>query len=279
MFYALNYLFFIGMIQTELGNFTKTKNMLDRKLNLNQQFHDENIMLYYHNLNIWYSIKIRDTDRCLTDVSEALSLLDKIGQKALKVRFIGFKIYIEVLQQKLESVKRTIEEGARLINELGEMYIPPFFMQGFMLGKLHYYIALIENRLQSDGDSKLKGLSDHGKDLSLLIRKLIKSSKKHRVFNVEVFRLIGKIYWLHSKPRKALKWFDKSTKAGEKLNVRPELARTYMEVGKRLLEPGSKYNNLNGITAEEYLEKARLMFEKMDLQWDLEQLEKVKRGE
>jgi len=36
---------------------------------------------------------------------------------------------------------------------------------------------------------------------------------------------------------------------------------------------------LNGITAEEYLEKPRVMFEEMDLQWDLEQLEKVKKGE
>jgi len=35
----------------------------------------------------------------------------------------------------------------------------------------------------------------------------------------------------------------------------------------------------NNITAEEYLEKARVMFEEMDLQWDLEQLKKVKRGE
>jgi len=33
---------------------------------------------------------------------------------------------------------------------------------------------------------------------------------------------------------------------------------------------------LNGTTAEEYLEKARVLFEEMDLKWDLELLEKVK---
>jgi len=53
------------------------------------------------------------------------------------------------------------------------------------------------------------------------------------------------------------------------------LSRTYFEVGKRLLEPRSKYKNLNGITAEEYLEKARTLFEEMDLQWDLDELDKV----
>ena len=54
-----------------------------------------------------------------------------------------------------------------------------------------------------------------------------------------------------------------------------DLARTYFEIGKRLLEPDSKYKELNGITAEEYLEKARIMFEEMDLQWDLDELDMV----
>ncbi len=36
-----------------------------------------------------------------------------------------------------------------------------------------------------------------------------------------------------------------------------------------------KYKQLNGITAEEYLKKARVLFEEMDLKWNLEQLEKV----
>ena len=49
-----------------------------------------------------------------------------------------------------------------------------------------------------------------------------------------------------------------------------------MEVGKRLLEPHSKYKELNGITAKEYLDKAETLFKEMDLEWDLEQLERVR---
>ena len=48
-----------------------------------------------------------------------------------------------------------------------------------------------------------------------------------------------------------------------------------MEVGKRLLEPTSKYKELNGIGALEYLEKARAMFVDMDLPWDLDELERI----
>ena len=68
---------------------------------------------------------------------------------------------------------------------------------------------------------------------------------------------------------------DKSIRAGERLGAKIELSRTYLEVGKHLLEPNSKTKDLNGITAGEYLEKARTLFEEMDLQWDLDELDKL----
>ena len=48
-----------------------------------------------------------------------------------------------------------------------------------------------------------------------------------------------------------------------------------MEIGKRLLDENGKYSELNGISAEEYKEKARTMFQEMDLQWDLDELDKI----
>ena len=48
-----------------------------------------------------------------------------------------------------------------------------------------------------------------------------------------------------------------------------------MEIGKRFQEERSKYKELNGISAKEYLEKARSMFQEMDLQWDLDELDKI----
>jgi hypothetical protein len=45
-------------------------------------------------------------------------------------------------------------------------------------------------------------------------------------------------------------------------------------VAKRLLEKTSGHKALNGIKAEDYLQRAKTMFEGMDLKWDLEQLER-----
>ncbi len=48
-----------------------------------------------------------------------------------------------------------------------------------------------------------------------------------------------------------------------------------MEIGKRFLEEKSKFKELNGISATEYMKKARTMFQEMDLQWDLDELDKI----
>jgi hypothetical protein len=86
---------------------------------------------------------------------------------------------------------------------------------------------------------------------------------------------MGQYYWLVGKQTKAFKWFDKSIKEGERLGARPDLSRTYFAVGKRLLEPQSKYKQLNGIDAKGYLEKAEQLFKEMGLEHDLEELERL----
>ena len=59
------------------------------------------------------------------------------------------------------------------------------------------------------------------------------------------------------------------------MGAQPDIARTYMEIGKRFLESKSKYKEFNGIHVEEYLEKAKVMFQGMHLQWDLDALGKI----
>ena len=104
----------------------------------------------------------------------------------------------------------------------------------------------------------------------------LKIADKYALIKTEAFKLMGVYYWMIGKQRKAMQWWRKAIKEGQRLNDRLELSRTYYEVGKRLLEPKSKYKELDGIKADEYLEKARTMFEEMDLQWDLDELDKLK---
>ena len=80
---------------------------------------------------------------------------------------------------------------------------------------------------------------------------------------------MGVYFWLIGKQEKAITWWKKSIINGEELNARPELSRTYMEVGKRMLDAKSRIHQLNGISAEEYLEKARSLFVELGIESDL----------
>ena len=86
---------------------------------------------------------------------------------------------------------------------------------------------------------------------------------------------MGVYHWLIGKQNKAFKWWDKAVEKGEHLGARPDLSRTYFEIGKALLDPKCKYKQWNGMSAQEYLDKARAMFQEMDLQYDLDELDKI----
>ena len=101
------------------------------------------------------------------------------------------------------------------------------------------------------------------------------NSKKYAVYRTAVFKLTGLYYWLVNKQNKAVKWWKRAIEEGERLGARPHIARTYMEIGKRFIEEKSKYKELNGISAKEYLEKAKTIFQEIDLQWDLDELKKI----
>ena len=122
--------------------------------------------------------------------------------------------------------------------------------------------------------SKLES-SEYRKEAFKSGKMLLKTSQKAAQHRTGSYRLLGVYYWLVEEQTKALKWWQKAIEEGERLGARPELSRAYFEVGKRLLEAKSKYKELNGIEAEEYLEKAKALFEEMDLQWDLDELDKI----
>ena len=166
-----------------------------------------------------------------------------------------------------------VENTLQYANEINsEIFPPPFFLRHFL--RSHF----IFNLYQLEQSIKTGNASDIAKNKISALKagkKSVKNSQKVAFDRIEDYKLMGVYYWLINKQKKALKWWGKSIEAGERLEGRLELSRTYFEVGKSLLEPNSKYKELNGITAEEYLEKARAMFEDMDLQWDLDELDKV----
>ena len=62
---------------------------------------------------------------------------------------------------------------------------------------------------------------------------------------------------------------------GERFGFRIETARTYMEIGKRLLEGKSRFKKDGDTKAKKYLEKARTVFQEIKLHRDIDELDKI----
>ena len=148
----------------------------------------------------------------------------------------------------------------------------PHHFSHYLVSEFMVYLYRLEESMKAGNQSEIK---KNRKSAFSTGSKVVKCSKKAEVYRTEGLRLMGSYYWLIGKRKKAIKWWCKSIQEGERLGARLEVSRTYFEVGKRLLEEKSKYKELNGIKAEEYLAKAKTMFEEMDLQWDLDQLERI----
>ena len=87
----------------------------------------------------------------------------------------------------------------------------------------------------------------------------------------ESYILKARILACQKKYNKSIKSIDLAIQAAEKYNGRLELSRAYLEMGKILLNPDVRQNKFNELSAHDYLEKAKTLFEEMNLKYDLKE--------
>jgi len=206
----------------------------------------------------------------LKKADEAISFAGRHGMEIQVQIYLCRKAQAQILLNDVDGARESLLNAKKIIDQ--HKYLMLVLNTQYFIAQFMTDIALLKEAIVS---KDRKNLSKLKKNAHLSGKKVLNNSKKFAVHSVEALRLMGEYYWLISKQNKALKWWDKAIKRGEKLGARPDLARTWLEVGKSLQESTSKHKELNGITAEGYLEKARTMFEEMDLQWDLDELDKV----
>jgi hypothetical protein len=85
---------------------------------------------------------------------------------------------------------------------------------------------------------------------------------------------MGTLHWVSGKPKKAQEWWGRSIRTGEALGARPELGRTYLEVGKRLSEEPARFRDFEGQNAVACFAKAEALFKGVGLPEDLGELDR-----
>jgi class 3 adenylate cyclase/tetratricopeptide (TPR) repeat protein len=272
--FATGLLVFLGYMKIELGDFKACEIIIEKLHRIYEEYNFEHAESDVYILRAKSSMKKREVYDAQNHADQAIIQSNKTKWYGRVVESLGIKTRIEVLSGNLDGAWETIKEAEELVQQVGKEAIFVGWYCDHLMGMFLYNLVMLEKAILMDNQDNVekfrKVTPRSGKTALSLTRKKVATER------TESFRLMGIYYWLINNQKKALTWWRRSIKEGERLGAKIELSRTYFEVGKRLLEPTSKFKELDGITAEDYLEKARSIFEEMDLQWDLNELDKVR---
>ena len=263
------YIFFFGLFRIHCGEFDGINALIEKLSKISDDYDNKITKQFQLCLEIFVSIQQGRLNQARKSI-EQWEILFKIEPNLNWLPFLGWKAESQILIKDYEGAEKSFDQIELIYNKL--QMIPPTVASPYLYARALYDIIFVE---ESDRSNNKLTIFEFKKRAARSGKNLLRNANKSPRIRTRALRLLGQYYWLINKQKKASKFWKQSILAGKQLGQRPDLARTFMEIGKRFLEKKSKYKELNGITAEGYLEKARTMFKEMDLQWDLDELDKI----
>jgi len=269
-FWTTNYIWWNNILYIPQGNFSTSQWVVQKLSDISETYDNDLAKVLKFLYNVYLLTRCRKYQEALNKAAAGIQFTLKTGFVIELIYLYAFKMRAQIILGDVSGAKETLELAERM---KAQTMIVPLIMGEFLLSKFILELFQLEEAIKSEDKASF---AIHHTNAYKVGTKALKISDKAAPIKTEALNLMGAYYWVIGKQRKAIQWWRKAIQEGQRLNDRLELSRTYYELGKRLLEPESKYKELDGIKAEEYLEKARVMFEEMDLQWDLDELEKLK---
>jgi class 3 adenylate cyclase/tetratricopeptide (TPR) repeat protein len=200
------------------------------------------------------ALQQRRLDAALAAVNEYL----KQEEAAVNLLGLGIKAEIQTLQGDRDSAREVLEQAERIVNQQGFLF--PYHLSGYWRARLRFDVAELEATLAS-GDRA--GGRRTRRRSARSAKKSIKLARKVARERPQAHRNAGTRSWLIGNRRAALRYWVRSLEHAEKLGMKPELARTYHEAGKRL-SPTNR--NLAGLSGAACLERAEELFRELGLE-------------
>ncbi|MFC2155523.1 protein kinase [Acidobacteriota bacterium] len=271
LFFASSYVQWNGFYQIKQGCFIHIDILLDKLHEIGDSYGYDLAIGRAHCVRATLLFNQRKLHETLAEVEAGIDFFNRIGVKLYCIFLSGLKSHTQLLLKKTREAEQSLSRAKEIVSY--EKRVLPFYLSNFLISQLLFDLTTLEEAVKRGSRAEIALLQ---KKIFFSVKAAAENAAKFAPVKPEIFRLIGSVFWVTGRQKKALKWWNKSIKAGKHIAARPEVARTYVEVGKRLLEKGSKFRELAGIPAVEYPRKARLLFEDMELAWDIKELDKVK---
>lgn len=250
-----------GLAYIETGeyvNFIVMHNMLQEQAeNYNSSYAVS--LAYRLKANGFY--KFRKLDDFIKIEEEGEKQISNTDNLAHLVVFHSIQSLVHLRLGNFNKAEKAISKAKELQEKVSNI---PIFHTHYLLAIVHFDLEKILKLKEKEPQYKAMV-----KEINRNSKKLIAKSKKMIANLTEAYLLRSRIFMFQQKFKKAFKNLQLAIQTGEKYNSRLELSRAYFETGKFLSNPKTKQKQLNSLLGNEYLEKAKTMFEEMDLQWDL----------
>jgi class 3 adenylate cyclase/tetratricopeptide (TPR) repeat protein len=179
----------------------------------------------------------------------------------LKVLGYGTRAKIQLLLGDGEAAAESLLAAERITSRSRE--IPPWHLSAYAAARLRFDLHALE---AGDGGRSPAAL---GRRARASARYALGIAARAALQRTEVRQLAGRLWWLLGSRRRAIAHWRESLRVGMQLGARPELARTYAEIGRSIEQGGDSALAIDGVDAEGCFERAAALFGEVGLPLDV----------
>ena len=203
---------------------------------------------------------------------EALAAVERYHaertEPLLNLLALGTKARIQVLLEDHAGAETTLAAAGALAARIGQ--VPGFHWRPYLLARLALDLVHLEQARRAAKPRQARAAARAARRSG---RRALRISRKLARMRPETFCQVARYHWLCGQPRQALRWWQRSLREGSRLGSTPDLARTYLELGRRMLERPAVLGRVDGMDAAACLEKARTLFVGLGIDWELQRFE------
>jgi hypothetical protein len=175
-------------------------------------------------------------------LATAEAYFEGFDEELFKLLALGTQAKLELLLGERAAAEATLRRAREIARRT--RFVPPFHEGALRLAELRLALAKLE---EAGGSGAGRAPGDLRRDARRAAARALACARKAAWQRPEAFALAGSSAWLCGRRREALRRWGESVDAAEQLGARPELARTWHELARRLDEwgPGASFRGLD----------------------------------
>jgi tetratricopeptide (TPR) repeat protein len=210
------------------------------------------------------------------ELREAIAALDYYADEhpevAFRISALGHRAAAEWLRGDADGAEATLQRAERLVREAGRVL--PYHLSDFLRSR---YLLDVHRLETAGGDSPRSERSGCERRARRSRKAALASSARVAWRRPEVLRTAGTHAWLLGHHREARARWGESLDWARRLGMRPDQARTQVEMGRRVLSRAGESDTQLRREAIALLEAARRGFESLGLETELRELSELPR--